>query len=277
MKQSDYIKMQRRFYERPNAKVEDIVGAYPFHESFPYETHLLYKYGDVRKPIFDDLSNKKAFDIACGEGRMIRRMQELFGLGCDGADISEKMVAAARERCKGSNVYVTSGENCGDAAADSYDFAFCTISLQHIASYSVRRNIIKDLIRILKHDGKITLQLLMSKHYPYLLRNETMSWEKLDLHYEVDTQHAGYFEDKYDAEGTNSACDSIIGSNDISRVVNDFQSLFKEVDIWFHDISIGRHIPGIRERKLPFTHPNSHMSDLYHGTHFVFIHGSGIR
>lgn len=269
----DYLEMQKKFYNSPDKTKEQIVGSYNYHENFPYETYLLYKFGDVRKPLFDDYSALKAFDVACGEGRMIRRMSRVFGLGCDGADISQKMVSAAREQCPGSNVYVTDGRSCGDAATDSYDFGFCTISLQHIASYEIRSDIIKDLVRILKPGGKVTLQLLMSEFFPYTFVDQLTGRNEMVRKFALNNRHAGYFEDKFDAASTNSDCDNVIGINDIPKVVEDFKRYFESADVWFHDISIGRALPNLYPRRLDVTHPNSHLTDLYHGTHFVFLHG----
>lgn len=52
---SDYLKpyarMQKLFYDDTPASAEDIVGTDDYHENFPYETHLLHRYGDIRKPV----------------------------------------------------------------------------------------------------------------------------------------------------------------------------------------------------------------------------------
>jgi hypothetical protein len=69
----DYINMQKNYYDMSDLPPDKIVGSYAYHEDFPYETQLLYINGDIRKPLFASLKERKAFDIACGEGRMIRR------------------------------------------------------------------------------------------------------------------------------------------------------------------------------------------------------------
>jgi len=128
--------------------VEDVVGSYNYHELFPYETQLLYFNGDLRRPVLDGFGDKLAFDIGCGEGRMIRRMSHVFKR-VDGADIAPQNGRGRLQRCPGSNIYLTDGTGCGAANSDTYDFGYCTISLQHIASYDTRRAILKDLVRIL--------------------------------------------------------------------------------------------------------------------------------
>lgn len=262
-----YVSMQSREYNNSESP-EEIVGNYAYHENFPYETNLLCFNGDVRKPIFPDFSTRRAFDICCGEGRMIRRMKSIFE-EVDGADISEKMVKAARGRCGDSKIYVTTGANCGEAASDYYDFVYCTISLQHIASYDVRRNILNDVARILKTNGKVTLQLLFSKYFPYVPAGARgIVANTLVEIMPKSEQHAAYLENKFDAEKTNSGCDCVIGTEDLQVVKDDLLSLFETVDFWFYDISIGRG----NIRALPESHPNSHLNDNYWGTHFIFIH-----
>src|SRR6059058_1445588 len=138
---TQYARMQKAFYDDTPQAVEEIVGNYDFHENFPYETHLLHRYGDIRKPVLANPARARGFEIGCGEGRMIRRMSRLLGR-VDGADISEKMVGAARERTPESEIFLSSGTDCGGAPSDSYDFAYCAISLQHICVHETRARIL---------------------------------------------------------------------------------------------------------------------------------------
>src|SRR3954467_6864403 len=112
---SDYLKqyasMQKLFYDATPASVEEIVGNYDYHENFPYETHLLHRYGDIRKPVLRDPASARGFEIGCGEGRMVRRMARVLAQ-VDGADISEKMVRAARERTPGADIFLSAGADC---------------------------------------------------------------------------------------------------------------------------------------------------------------------
>jgi len=164
-----YAGMQRAYYEDAARKNPEswVVGHYDYHERVPYETNLMFLYGDIRRPIFPDFRNRTAFDIACGEGRMVRRMQQLFRK-VDGADISQGMIELAKARTPGSDFWVTDGISTGGAPTGSYDLCFCTISLQHICVFETRDLILKDICRILKPDGKITLQYAFSRNYPAL-------------------------------------------------------------------------------------------------------------
>jgi SAM-dependent methyltransferase len=275
---TDYLKryadMQKAFYDKTPASVEEIVGNYDYHENFPYETHLLHRYGDIRKPVLADPAHARGFEIGCGEGRMVRRMARLLGQ-VDGADISEKMVRAARSRTSGSEIFVSSGTDCGAAPSGAYDFVYCAISLQHICVHDTRARILDDMLRILKRDGCATLQFFFSKYYPYCRTSAPPANESfmLDVHH-VDRLHARWFENRWDAAGTNSMCDVAFGTQDIPEVLDDFRRWFRQVDVWFHDISIGRPEPrgNGRPRILPEVHPNCHGWDDAWFTHMAFFH-----
>jgi ubiquinone/menaquinone biosynthesis C-methylase UbiE len=272
-----YANMQKSYYEMAGQKNPEswVVGHYDYHENLPYETNLLFLYGDMRHPIFDDFSNRTAFDIACGEGRMVRRMRKIFGKA-DGADISSAMIDLAEDRTPGSYFWVTDGVSAGGAPTGFYDFVYCTISLQHICVFETRDLILKDICRILKPDGKITLQYAFSKDYPALPVTpvQEVSPGVATQVFKIDQHHAKWFDNKTDAQSTNGGCDVVIGTNELHAIHSYFSQYFESVDYWFYDISIGRGGLG-KPRVLPAVHPNSHISDECHATHFVFIHCSG--
>jgi SAM-dependent methyltransferase len=272
-----YASMQKAFYEQKATRFspEAVVGFYGFHQNFPYETHLFHAYGDIRRPIFTDIKSRRAFDFGCGEGRMVRRLQPYFEK-VDGCDISATMIDTARRRTEGSDFWVTDGLGAGDAPSDFYDFCYNTISLQHICVFETRDLILKDLCRILKPDGKMTLQYIYSRNYPALPVTpvKLVSPDQGVQLFKVDKQHARWFDNKTDAQSTNGGCDVVIGPSDLPVVETYFRRYFENVDIWLHDYSIGR--GGLGEKRiLPDTHPNSLNSDNAHPTHFVFIHCSG--
>jgi SAM-dependent methyltransferase len=272
-----YADMQRTYYEASGLKNPEswVVGHYDYHENVPYETNLLFLHGDLRRPIFEDLGNRTAFDIACGEGRMVRRMQKLFRK-VDGADISQVMIDLAEDRTLGSDFWVTDGLGAGGAPSNHYDFAYCTISLQHICVFNTRDMILKDICRILKPDGKITLQYAYSRNYPALpvMPVQGVSPGIATQVFKIDQHHATWFDNKTDAQSTNGGCDVVIGPNDLPEIAAYFNQYFETVDFWFYDVSIGRGGLG-QPRILPAVHPNSHISDDCHVTHFVFIHCTG--
>jgi 2-polyprenyl-3-methyl-5-hydroxy-6-metoxy-1,4-benzoquinol methylase len=115
---------------------------YAWHENYPYETFLLYRYGDIRKPIFETFSERTALDFACGPGRMVRRMRRFFAK-VDGCDIAQRLLDEAKLSNPDSNFYLTNGQDLGLPPLAAYDFIYCTISMQHIACHSIRTKIIR--------------------------------------------------------------------------------------------------------------------------------------
>ena len=197
--------MQKTFYDDPRNALEALVGNYDFHENSPYETHLLHLNGDIRKPVLSSPGNAIGFDVGCGEGRMIRRMARILQR-CDGADISERMVEAARARSPGSVIYPTTGADCGEAPSNAYDFVYCTISLQHVCVHETRSRIMDDILRILKPDGCATMQFFFGKYFPYCRTGPAVVNEAflLDIHH-LDRLQARWLENRWDAQGTNTA------------------------------------------------------------------------
>ncbi|HEX8406205.1 MAG TPA: hypothetical protein VF670_16390, partial [Duganella sp.] len=100
----------------------------------------------------------------------------------------------------------------------------------------------------------------------------------VDIHHR-DRLQAGWFDNRWDAAGTNSMCDAAFGSADLPAVRDDFGRWFEQVEVWFHDLSIGRpdHRADGRDRLLPEIHPNCHGADDAWFTHMAFFHLRGPR
>lgn len=221
----DYVKMQRKYYIRnarkssvvPGNLVDDqVVGSWKEHDEWlDYETYMM-KY--VRPE--DELI---ALDFGCGPGRNIRRWTDWFKR-IDGADISKINIANAQVFLQGQlreekkpNLYVTNGIDCGDAKSDTYDFVFSTVCLQHICSHSVRFEILKDIFRILKPGGRISIQMGYGSPSPMTV---------------------GYFEDNFSAEATNRSCDTEV--SDVSEPKSDFDRIgFVNFESWIRPVGPG--------------------------------------
>lgn len=257
-----YIEMQKNYYQDEKIASEDIVGNYEWQENFPYETQLLYRRGDIRKPLLSNMENKSAIDFGCGPGRMVQRMSHFFKQ-VDGVDISQPLLIKAGEAHPKSNFYLSTGDDLGSTPTSTYDFAYSTIAMQHIAVHSIRMNILKEIKRVLKKGGKFTIQMAFNADYPYILNKGNIVFG--DYKYRVfkkDKDHAFWKEDRVTATGTNASCDVAISYQDIPDVINDFENLFDEVDFWFYDVRLiykdldgAKHGPG------------------YWPTHWIFISG----
>lgn len=232
----DYLNMQRNQYNDERTTPEDIVGQYEWHENYPYETFLLYRNGDVRKPIFENTSDKTALDFACGPGRMVKRMSQIFK-HVDGCDISERMLEVAKERVPECTFYLTNGDDLGEVPKNHYDFVYCTISMQHIASYDIRRNILTCIKEALKDGGKFTLQLAYNKDFPYVNIKGKMIINENEITVAGKQPMASYFSNDFGAEVTNGAHDVGIGERDLDAIKADFSSMFNNVAIWYSNVS----------------------------------------
>ena len=234
--ESDYISMQKNQYEDTRVSSADVVGQYKWHENFPYETFLLYKYGDVRYPVFADTHDKVALDFACGPGRMVRRMRKLFK-EVDGCDIAQRLLDEAKENVPGSAFYLTNGNDLGDVPNNHYDFIYCTISMQHIASHTIRMQIIGKMVEALKDDGCITLQMAYDPDFPYTYKISESIINDVKIMSKGKMNQAGWMDDDFNAEFTNGAHDVGIGKADLPVIKNELLNLFGEVDFWFANVS----------------------------------------
>jgi SAM-dependent methyltransferase len=230
----DYTGMQKKYYERTDFDSKYIVGNYKWHENFPYETFLLYEYGDVRFPVFENFKDKKALDFACGSGRMVKRMSNIF-LKVDGCDISRKLLEDAKLLNPSSDFYLTSGQDLGDVPENYYDFIYCTISMQHIACHTIRMNILRCMKKALKNSGCIVLQMAYNKDFPFVKENSFIINHKKVI-VKRRANQADYRQDAVFASKTNGAFDVGIGEKDLPDVKSDFTDIFGNTAIWFANI-----------------------------------------
>lgn len=135
---------------------------------------------------------KIALDFACGKGRNITNMFNLCNWArVDGVDISEANIRHNKSEYshQASNWYCNNGIDVSELNNNEYDFIVSTIALQHIPVYDIRKSLITDLLRTLKSGGLFSFQMGFGK--------EILSTEN----------RVAYFENYYDADGTNSICD----------------------------------------------------------------------
>lgn len=268
--EKDYMNMQKTFYES-DISAKDIVGNYSWHEEYPYETFLLFKNGDVRKPIFDTFADKIALDFACGPGRMIKRMQKLFKK-VDGCDISSRLLEEAKRYVPRtsnggvSDFYLTNGNDLGNVPRNYYDFIYCTISMQHIASYKVRKNILENIFAALKVGGKITLQMAYNPRAPYTyeLPQAARLGNSYEIRFYIKGNFASYFDDDFDAEQTNGAHDVCIGAADLDDIKKDLSTQFANVALWFSNVS------------NYYNDLNGKSHGQYWATDWIYLHGEKI-
>ena len=200
-KENKYTQMQLNEYNNM-AKLwseqnrEPVVGSFDMHNDWPDYEFLFER--------INNQSHQIGLDFACGPGRNLVKYSRRFKR-LDGVDISPVNIEKARNYTTNygvtPNLYTSNGIDIGVVPTDEYDFVMSTIALQHICVYDIRYSIIKDIHRVLKDGGIFTAQMGFGSPSPMTV---------------------GYYENYYDAEGTNRKCDVCI--ENIEQLTND---LFK--------------------------------------------------
>jgi SAM-dependent methyltransferase len=104
---------------------------------------------------------RKALEVGCGPGRLMRPMSRNFG-EIHGVDVSDEMVRLAEEKFRGASrmqLHVTNGVDLAPLTADYFDFVYSYAVFQHIPSREVVLNYLAEIRRVLKNDGVARLQL----------------------------------------------------------------------------------------------------------------------
>jgi ubiquinone/menaquinone biosynthesis C-methylase UbiE len=126
----------------------------------------------------------------------------------DGIDISEGNISHNKKEyaSQNSNWYCNNGTDVSELKDNEYDFIMSTIALQHIPVYDIRKSLITDLYRTLKSGGIFSFQMGYGS----------------GLESDLGTR-VSYFENNYDATGTNSICDVRIQNEE--EVIKDLESI----------------------------------------------------
>ncbi|MFZ5830270.1 MAG: class I SAM-dependent methyltransferase [Planctomycetota bacterium] len=243
MSVEQYLDMQKRSYagaatSRENA--EKVV--HPFYNTAAREAratlaYLLNDYMDrhatlsagrsvdrVRKSFLDVPRGLRLLDYGCGVGRVMDEVCR-SGFRVDGVDISPEMLAFAAEssilRKSGSRLFLSGGQDCGEAPAGSYDLAYSVLCFQHICVRTVRTAILRSIARALKPDGSLFIQF---QFYPTFKATT------------IPENHAAWDQDKTSAVGTNSQADVWVTPDRLAQVWEDFSAIFHDVRFQFIEI-----------------------------------------
>lgn len=104
---------------------------------------------------------RRALEIGCGPGRLLKPMSQLFG-EIHGVDISDQMVERARGRLRAiphAHVHVALRSNLEMFADESFDFVYSYAVFQHIPSRDVVLGYLKEARRVLKTGGLLRCQI----------------------------------------------------------------------------------------------------------------------
>lgn len=105
------------------------------------------------------LRMRRALDFGCGAGRLTQALARHFER-VSGVDISERMVALAREHCRDPRVgfFQNSRPDLRLFASRSFDLVYSRITLQHLAPRYTRRYL-REFMRVLCAGGVMSVQI----------------------------------------------------------------------------------------------------------------------
>lgn len=106
--------------------------------------------------------NKKALDFGCGKGRNVTNLLSLANwLTVDGVDISVGNISHCEKTYpdQKSNWYTNNGLDLEKLKTGNYDFVMSTITFQHIPVHEIRKNILKEIFRVMRPKGIFSFQM----------------------------------------------------------------------------------------------------------------------
>lgn len=221
-----YIEMQRSLYEHAASqskydqwdKIDGVVGSYNAHNQWPDYDRYLMRYIDA------SFKQKRALDFACGPGRNIVKYSHLFA-ELDGADISAVNLENAKKNLSYHGVpeprlFLTNGNDLGDAPDNFYDFVFSTIAMQHICVHEIRFSLLSHMYRSLRKLGRLSIQ----------------------MGFGVKPGGVPYYDNFYEAPGTNSLADAMVENPDY--VEDDLRKIgFQSFEYWVRPTGPGDNHP----------------------------------
>lgn len=159
MSNSEYLKMQRSYYDKDAKKwsltnKNPAVGSYHQHNAWAdYDTYLFKNF---------DTAGMIALDYGTGPGRNIIKFKNRFAQ-IDGVDICQLNLNNAKLNLEESGItnsklFLCDGQTI-PTPSESYDVVFSVICFQHICCHSIRYNILKEAYRVLKPGGKLCFQM----------------------------------------------------------------------------------------------------------------------
>src|SRR5687768_16405692 len=114
-----------------------------------------------RLPANPNPRSRRALEIGCGPGRLMKPMSRHFG-EIHGVDVSDEMIGRARQNLRDvphAHPHATTGADLAPFADDSFDFVYSYAVFQHIPSCDVVMQYLHEARRVLKPGGILRCQL----------------------------------------------------------------------------------------------------------------------
>jgi ubiquinone/menaquinone biosynthesis C-methylase UbiE len=122
--------------------------------------------GELRRVPLTERGNWRALEIGCGPGRLMRPMSRHF-VEIHGVDVSDEMIARAREKLEGiphAHPHVSDGSSLAAFAEETFDFVYSYAVFQHIPSRDVVLAYLREARRVMKTGGLAILQFSSLQH-----------------------------------------------------------------------------------------------------------------
>jgi SAM-dependent methyltransferase len=106
-------------------------------------------------------ATRRALEIGCGPGRLMRPMSRHFG-EIHGVDVSDEMIAQANAKLSDipwAHAHHASGSDLAQFPSDHFDFVYSYAVFQHIPSAAVVFSYLRETVRVLKPGGFARLQI----------------------------------------------------------------------------------------------------------------------
>ena len=134
---------------------EDVTRAEAYSTlDFKNTYHLAYR--DIPAILGEHVRGRKAVDFGCGTGRSTRFLRQL-GFEVLGVDIAEDMIRKARELDPSGDYRLVPGDDLSALPAGTCDLVLAAFTFDNIAGRDKKANILRDLGRLLKREGKLVL------------------------------------------------------------------------------------------------------------------------
>ena len=108
-----------------------------------------------------DPQRMRVIEIGCGTGRLTNALAKRFG-EVHAVDVSGEMISQAREMLKAHqnvHLYQNNGFDLSVLPRQEYDFAFTLVVFQHIPSYQVIENYVREVHRLLRPGALFKFQV----------------------------------------------------------------------------------------------------------------------
>jgi ubiquinone/menaquinone biosynthesis C-methylase UbiE len=203
-----YTQMQKAYYDYEGSSGSMNVLNHSHHNVNPDYWTIL-----VKDTLDNKFRDKVGLDFGCGCGRNVFNLYRRFK-HMSGVDISPALIETCYANLKLQNYpedrmsfFVCDGVSLSCFENNRFDFVMSTIVLQHICVYDIRFNYLKEFYRVLKEGGLLSIQMGFGEGHP---------------------NTRDYYDNYYDAEGTNSVCDVKVDNPEY--LVKDLTEIgFKEI------------------------------------------------